>query len=332
MKTAVAILVVCAWLAGCTERNPALPQAAHKPHPRLAVTVYSIPPDKNSKLNDDDLFWTPLKGEYDYVYDNPEDRRVAAQVRNFQDGGYGRPYGIGVVKEIRDAVVPAGRSEFVFDDVAAWIEPDTVHFNCLTAPRSMRVLEQNYEYDTIQASAVLEKYTDRAVSLQLESGVAVSGAMLCGDTGGPFVIDTGGDIELVPWHFVSAVRCSALPEGLITRPRLRWLIESDDAGAQKFEVAYRTRGLMWEAAYTAVLSSDEKYLDLHGTVTLGNCSGRQYHNAKLKLVAGEINLIEPMEPVQSYSGLGGICLVAAEEEPPRFEEKSFFEYHMYTLS
>ena len=105
-----------------------------------------------------------------------------------------------------------------------------------------------------------------------------------------------------------------------------WLLENRQKN-HTIEASYLTNGINWKANYVAVLSKDDKKLDLSGWVTIDNRSGTTYHDATLKLVAGDVNRIQPERPTE--------LMVMAESvrggRQPAFEEEAFFEYHLYTL-
>jgi hypothetical protein len=129
---------------------------------------------------------------------------------------------------------------------------------------------------------------------------------------------------------IKTVDFTSLPEGLLTKPTLMWQIASEKAGQHLSEVSYLTRGINWLCDYVVVIDKDDKNIDLSGWVTINNMSGVTYKNAGLKLIAGEVHRVAPEEAL----GEGGMV----DEErslkmasAPQFEEKSFFEYHMYSL-
>jgi hypothetical protein len=118
-----------------------------------------------------------------------------------------------------------------------------------------------------------------------------------------------------------------LPEGLITKPTLVWKLATEKLGQQLIEVAYQTAGINWQADYNAILNLNDTKLDLGGWVTINNQSGATYKDAKLKLIAGDVRHEESPRP-RRMAMRGAIALGA---EAGGFEEKAFFEYHLYTL-
>lgn len=120
-----------------------------------------------------------------------------------------------------------------------------------------------------------------------------------------------------------------LPEGLITQPTLVWNVNSNSSGKQDVEISYQTGGMNWHAEYVAVLNKNDTKLDLNSWVSVDNQSGATYKNAKLKLVAGDINLIQN---VNIRGGMEGMYMMEKSSvSDQQFEEKAFFEYHIYNL-
>jgi len=127
---------------------------------------------------------------------------------------------------------------------------------------------------------------------------------------------------------VKDIQFGALPEGLITKPTLVWKLATEKLGQQLIEVAYQTAGINWQADYNAVLNPNDTKLDLGGWVTINNQSGATYKDAKLKLIAGDVRRVQPPQ-----SRVYALSMMKAGVSGGNggFEEKSFFEYHLYTL-
>ncbi|MBI4721352.1 MAG: DUF4139 domain-containing protein [Chitinivibrionia bacterium] len=231
---------------------------------------------------------------------------------------------LGVVKDVRSLTLPKGVVSLTFEGVASLIDPTSVHIRSLDRPLDLDVLEQNFEYDLISPEKLMEKYLGREIELVTkdDSGEHTKTARLLGIERG-YVYESDGKIAGNP---PGRVVMPALPEGLISQPSLIWLL---DAGSREHtvEASYLTAGMTWRANYVAVLSEDDRALDLSGWVTIDNRSGAAYNNASLKLIAGDVNRIE--QPVQYAKATA----VMAEDMLGRggFEEKAFFEYHMYNL-
>jgi hypothetical protein len=233
----------------------------------------------------------------------------------------------GVVREKRTVDVPDKIGMIRFTDVAAQIDGTSVQFKSLTDPNAT-VLEQNYEYDLVSADKLLEKYIDKQIAVLTKDGSRYSGILLSFDANQLVIRQYGetGEVVMVQrGDNVKDIQFGALPEGLITKPTLVWKLATDKVGPQLIEVAYQTGGINWQADYNAVLNAKDTALDLGGWVTINNQSGATYKDAKLKLIAGEVRRVEPPR-VAMYA-----ARAKAAEMAGGFEEKAFFEYHLYTL-
>lgn len=238
---------------------------------------------------------------------------------------------LGVVRERREMELPVGQGTVVYTDVAARIDPTTVHFKSLSKPGDCQVLEQNFDYDLIDANALLRKYIDHSVRVHTADGREISGTLASYDdarlvlTG---VSPTEPAVIIERSDNVRKIIGGELPGGLVTRPTLNWLIRCESGGRQLTELSYMTGGIRWSADYVLVYDGASK-ADLTGWVTLDNRSGKTYRDARLKLIAGEIHRAAPPQ----FPGEMRVFAMAKEAgNGYGFEEKSFFEYHLYTLS
>ena len=237
---------------------------------------------------------------------------------------------LALVKERRMLELPSGVGELRFTDVAALIDPSSVWFRSLTDPK-VKVLEQNYEYDVISDAKLLQKYLGQKIRLATVKGETYEGYLV--GTGANLIIASkpeGGEVKVINSGQIQGVFFPELPGGLVVRPTLVWLLSNPNrTGKQQVEVTYLTGGLSWKADYVATVNQTDDRLDLIGWVTLNNESGIEYKEAKLKLVAGEVNRVPEERPEAAKVFL----MRAAKEEvaDAGFEEESFFEYHLYTL-
>jgi hypothetical protein len=232
--------------------------------------------------------------------------------------------GFGLVKEARTLALKKGRQTVGIEDVAAMIDPSSVSIRSLTAPEGINVLEQNYQYDLIGPASILAKAVGERLRVvgpkETVEGVLISSP---GQNGGGLVLRTDdGRIVLDPQGQITLAK---VPEGLITRPTLLWDLESDRDGAQDVELSYITQGLSWTADYVLTLDGKGKGA-IQGWVTMNNQSGTTYRDARLKLLAGDVNQAPPIGP----AGRGGreVLAMAADKG---FNEETLFEYHLYTL-
>ncbi len=237
------------------------------------------------------------------------------------------PNGYAIVKEWRKMFLKQGENIVKFQDVAKLIDASTVHFKSLTDPEGTFVVEQNYEYDLIGRQKLLEKYIDKQIFLEEEKDGKVKRkkAILLSTEGGT-IVDINGEIHLNP---AGRIILPELPGGLITRPTLVWLLDAAKKGTHLTKVTYETKGIMWTADYIAVVKNKDRAVDLSGWVTIDNKSGATYKNAQLKLVAGDIHRIVP--PGRVYDRLEYSAVSEKRAGYGGFQEKPFFEYHLYTL-
>lgn len=248
----------------------------------------------------------------------------------------------GLVKDARNIDLTAGINYLRFEDVAAGIDPTSVSFTSLSAPNSVVVREQNYQYDIMDVGTILSKSVGKEIKIRqyTQAGThEVSGTLLnqpvvtVSDSNGnlstrtqSIVLKTAAGILVGP---SGEVEMAALPPGLVSKPSLLWKLEADKAGPQKAEIAYQTQGLNWKCDYVAVVDADDTSSDLTSWVTLDNKSGATYKNAALKLVAGDVNKVQnPVAPRAMRMFKGGAMAAAA----PQFSEQSFAEYHLYSLA
>ena len=238
---------------------------------------------------------------------------------------------IALVRDVRQIHLASGVFPLRFEDVAASIMPATVHFRSLSEPTKLGVVEQNYEYDLLDAQKLLQKYVGREITLVRGEQDANSTkwvetkAVLLADNNNQPVWKIGN--EIVTGMPTSWYRFSELPGNLYSRPTLVWTLENRGAAAQKVEASYLTSNMSWNADYVLTVSRDEKASDLDGWVTLANNSGTSYENAKLQLVAGEVHQVATAVPMPKAA----IRMEASVPAQPQFEQENMSEYHLYTL-
>jgi hypothetical protein len=231
---------------------------------------------------------------------------------------------LGLVKDVREVRLPAASTEVRFMDVAVQIDPTTVHLRSLSDPSGLRILEQNYEYDLLSSQKLMEKYVGHKVRLYQGDGTWHEATLL--STQGP-VFEINGQIHL--GHHGRLV-LPALPDNLVSRPTLVWLLRNRTSTPQRVEASYLTGGITWRADYVMVLDAADVRCDLTGWVTIDNKSGATYDNAQLKLVAGDIN--RARDPRRDARMMEMAARAASPAEASRdFKSEGFFEYHLYTL-
>ncbi|MFO0439533.1 MAG: DUF4139 domain-containing protein [Betaproteobacteria bacterium] len=251
----------------------------------------------------------------------------------YRGGGSGAASpGYAIVRQQRELALQRGHNSVRFSDVAALIDPTTVRFDSLTDPAGTRVLEQNFQFDLVNTQKLLEKYLDRRISVDQVRGSGVesfSGTLLSTNGGLVLKRDDGG-IQTLPHN--AGVRLPDLPGGLITRPTLVWDLHASRGGNQASRVSYQTGGMTWWADYNLTYQDGADAstckLDVGAWVSIINKSGASYNDARLKLVAGDVNRVQP--PGRVAPAMMARASLAAEAAPG-FGDKEFFEYHLYTL-
>jgi hypothetical protein len=234
---------------------------------------------------------------------------------------------LGLVKDVRELDFQRGKSVIKFADVAARIDPTSVHFKPVDSPDKVAILEQNYQYDLVSSTKILQKYVDEEIEIFTKQDKSYKGQLLSHSKDNLTLKEPGGGIRIVRLEEVRDMYFPTLPEGLITKPTLVWLLDSQVSGKRKAEVSYLTSGINWHAEYVAVVDQLDRNLELAGWVSIDNRSGATYEEAKVKLIAGEIHRVreERIPPRLAKE------VFAAAAGAPQFEEKAFFEYHLYTL-
>jgi hypothetical protein len=235
--------------------------------------------------------------------------------------------GTALIQDQRTFTLTPGVSTLDFTDVAATIDATSVSFVSITDPDGTRVLEQNYVYDLVNSDALLRRYIDQVITVVAEDGTVFSGTLLSGSGGGLILQDEDGSVQVL--NSVRNIQFPELPDGLITRPTLRWLLDSA-GGAQQVELTYLAGGMNWQADYTILLATDNQSLDLNGWITLNNNSGTTYEDTLLKLVAGDLNRVEPQMMARSSIAELEVASDAFAGAPP-VSQREFFEYQLYEI-
>jgi hypothetical protein len=244
--------------------------------------------------------------------------------------------GYAIVRHERDMELAQERSTVRFSDVAAFIEPTTVTFESLTHPEGTQVIEQSFEFDLVSAKKLLQRYIGQQISLLQVRGEGLStvtGTLLSA-AGGLVLQDKAGAVKILREYDYSVIDLPSLPGGLISKPTLVWDVFSDNPGSHRVRVSYETKAMTWWADYNVVFTEGEDpnagLLDLGAWVTIINQSGASFDDAKLKLIAGDVHRAQ-QPTFRGGRGRDLAIAMAAPESKAGFQEKSFFEYHLYTL-
>lgn len=235
---------------------------------------------------------------------------------------------LALVKDARKVTLDSGANQLALRDVSARMRPETAQLRSLSNPGTFDLLEQNFDFDLLTPEKLLEKYVGRhvrVVKTHPTTGVETSETAKVLSANNGVVLQMGDRVETgVPGRIVF----DGVPSNLRDRPTLVTQLQSRRAGAQDMELSYLTGGLSWKADYVAELNADDSTLDLNGWVTLNNLSGTAYTQAKLQLVAGDVNRVRE-EMVRAKVARMDMALAAPA--PASMAQEALFEYHLYTL-
>lgn len=249
-------------------------------------------------------------------------------------GNYrGQPVpGYAMIRQVRRVALDRGLNRLNFTNVAAYIDPTTVSFESLTAPDTTRVVEQSFQFDLVSAQKLMERYVDQTITVDQGAGdnlVRTVGRLLSTDGG---LILAGDDGQIHAIRNYGNIHFPDLPGGLMTRPTLVWDVAAERRGDHETRVTYQTGGLTWWADYNLVYSegndANSGFLDVGAWISILNRSGAGFTDARLKLIAGDVNRVEPVSPAAARMALSSVM---EEAGAGGFEERGFFEFHLYTL-
>lgn len=234
--------------------------------------------------------------------------------------------GLALVKEKRDIELKNGENRVEYTDVASGIVPASV---MVEDPENsgVTVLEQNYEYDLLNSSSLLEKYLGREITVVGTNDETYTGRLLSHDNGGVILETETG--EAVVLREISKVELQNASE-LSTKPTIVWQIYSPVSGIRELLTSYLTEDISWEANYVLKSNENDTQADIRGWVNIDNRAGITYENVSLKLVSGETNRVSPpVQPLPAADRAEGATTEA--QTVPSFNEEAFSEYHLYTL-
>ncbi len=240
--------------------------------------------------------------------------------------------GYAIVREQRDYDLKSGSNQLSFSDVAAYIDPTTVSFKSLTDPTGTSVLEQSFNFDLVNSQKLMEKFLGQEIIVEQIVGNSIqsTAGKLLSVNGGLIIQDKSNKVTTINGY--SNIKFPELPGGLILKPTLNWNISAKKDGKHNIETSYQTSGITWWADYIGTFEesdgANKGFLDLAAWVSIVNKAGVSFNDSKLKLVAGDVNRAQPR-----YPNARGVAMMKASAvaEDAGFEEKSFFEYHLYTL-
>jgi hypothetical protein len=253
-----------------------------------------------------------------------------------------------VIRETIPLDLKQGVNSIQFEGATALLEPQSVMLRDPTGRRLLRILDQNYRADPVSLDALLRRYEGQTIDFQVRLGdrvEVIAGKIVRANApatapmdpnarfySGPMqqsqpIVEVGGKLQ---FQLPGTPLFPGLGPGMILKPLLEWTVETDRAGRVDAELAYVSGGLNWSADYN-IVSGEGNALDITGWVTLDNHSGKEFEKARVKLMAGDVNKIQPVNGVGGGIGGGQFAMSAGAVGLPTVAEKTFDEYHLYTL-
>ncbi|HEY6325729.1 MAG TPA: hypothetical protein VIW73_04330 [Candidatus Cybelea sp.] len=232
--------------------------------------------------------------------------------------------GTALIHDRRTLRLYDGLNRIAWRDVSAQMDPTSALVDSSGSANAIHVVEQNFNFDLLDPSALLDKYVGREVTVVHEARFAGERdtrerARILSINGG-IVLQYRDRIET---QLRGYIVFPASPKNFRDRPTLDLDLDSGETGTAALDLSYLTSGLSWRADYVGVVTSDQRHLALTGLVTLSNTSGASYENARLQLVAGNVNVVEPPSP----NVMRTIARVTSSAQ-----QENYFEYHLYTLA
>jgi hypothetical protein len=243
---------------------------------------------------------------------------------------------------VRDTVpldLQAGINSVRYPGATAQVEPDSVILRDPTGKHSLQILEQNYRNDPVSQELLLSLFEGKTIdfeSLRMKDNTQAreiipgkiirSGYVPGGNPEQP-IIEVNGKLQ---FSLPGEPRFPALGDDTVLKPTLNWLLQSDQPGKFDAEVGYVTGGFDWNASYNLVSPEKGDNVDLVGWITMKNESGKTFENAKIKLMAGDVNKIQP--PQARFRMVENSIALGAAEAGPAVTEKAFDEFHLYSIA
>ncbi len=232
---------------------------------------------------------------------------------------------VALIKDTRNVQLATGVNKLAFKDVSASIQSESA----IVKADKVALLEQNFEYDLLSPDSLLNKYIGKTVTVATTNyatgEVKEEQATILSNNNGT-MLKIGNKIRKLAGDM--SVIYDDVPKNLRDKPTLIMKLDNQGAEKQQLELSYLSNQLNWQADYVANLVDDKK-LNLKGWVTLTNNSGTTYKNAKLQLVAGNVNRVQP--EVLGDLPVVGMAFKKEKRLGVNVQEETLFEYHLYSL-
>ena len=246
-----------------------------------------------------------------------------------------------VVRQDIPLDLKSGESQVNVNEITMHLEPDSVILRDPSGKHPVTVLEQNYRADPVSQFSLLSLYEGKTIDFEHPDHTIVKGRVVRSGYVPPDyfhgnrqslaqeepIIEVGGQLR---FGLPGTPIFPDLTAETILKPRLEWLVATDRPGKFPAELSYVTGGMSWQADYNIVAPEKGDLVDIVGWVTMDNHSGRTFENARIKLMAGDVNKIQLG---QEYDRAYKFALAASDAGMvgPPVTEKAFDEYHLYTL-
>ncbi len=248
-----------------------------------------------------------------------------------------------VVRQDVPLDLKTGVNQVNFSEITLHLEPDSVILRDPAGKHTINILEQNYRADPVNQMSLLSLYEGRTIDFEQPDHSMVKGKVIRSgyvrpDTFNMNSYNQGYPAQEEPIIEVAGQLRFGMPgtpifpdltSETILKPRLEWMISTDKAGRFPAEFSYVTGGMSWQADYNIVAPEKGDIVDIVGWITMDNRTGRTFENARIKLMAGDVNKIQSGQAMK-YAARAEMLNAAVAMTPP-VTEKAFDEYHLYTL-
>ena len=243
--------------------------------------------------------------------------------------------GYAVVRETLPIDLKSGLNQVSFAGATAQVEADSVILRDIAGKAEFQILEQSYRNDPVSQAMLLSLFEGKTLEFvrhennkpdRIIVGKVVRSGFVPGGSFVEPIIEVDGKLQFsLPGEPVFP----SLGTDNVLKPTLNWKLNSASSGKIDAEVAYLSRGFTWEASYNLVAEEKGDSLDVVGWITMNNHSGMIFNDAKVKLMAGDVNRVQPDYSLGRGRGMGSGAVAMSAEKV--VTEKSFDEFHLYTL-
>jgi hypothetical protein len=238
----------------------------------------------------------------------------------------------------------SGENQVHVNDITMYLDPDSIILRDPTGRHAVNVLEQNYRADPVSQVSLLSLYEGRTIDFEQPDRTTLKGKVIRSGYVRPDYFNMNGYGQNYPGQEEPIIEVGGqlrfglpgtpifpdLTAETILKPRLEWVVATDKPGKFPAELSYVTGGMTWEADYNVVAPEKGDLVDIVGWVTMDNRSGRTFENARIRLMAGDVNKIQQGQATAGRH-LVQMAALAGPVSSPAVTEKAFDEYHLYTL-